>query len=96
MPLDLAPDDNTERIALENAGRVLIIRLREEFPRFAATCVEGESDGPYIEISSFAHFVDKEVQIDPLNIKRIDTGTNNAIQLRKNAPPSGKGTGPQR
>jgi len=38
----------------------------------------------------------REVQIDPLNLKRIDTGTNNAIQLRKNAPPSGKGTGPQR
>ena len=49
MPPDLTPDDNTERIALENAGRVLIIRLREEFPRFAATCIEGESDGPCID-----------------------------------------------
>jgi hypothetical protein len=58
---DLTADDNTERIALENAGRTLIIRLREEFPRFAATCCEDESDGPYIDISHFAHFVDEEL-----------------------------------
>jgi len=38
----------------------------------------------------------REIQLDPSNLKRIDTGTNNAIQLREVHPSFGKGTVPQK
>jgi general secretion pathway protein D len=37
----------------------------------------------------------REIQLDPSNLRRIDTGTNNAIQLRE-VQPAPKGTEPQR
>lgn len=38
----------------------------------------------------------REVQLDPLNLRRIDTGTNNVIQLREVHHPSEEATEPQR
>lgn len=38
----------------------------------------------------------REIQLDPVNLRRIDTGTNNAIQLREIHAPSVKGTEPQK
>ncbi len=67
---DLIADDSAEDIALENAGRALMIRLRRGFPRFAETWATyladwgGESVGPYIDIGEFAHFVDKQLLCD--------------------------------
>lgn len=38
----------------------------------------------------------REIQLDPSNLRRIDTGTNTAIQLREIRTPSAKGTEPQK
>jgi len=64
---DEPTEDSREELALKTAGRALIMRLCEEFPRFAVAWEKylagwgGESCGPYMDIAEFAHFVDNEL-----------------------------------
>jgi hypothetical protein len=61
------PDENLERIALEHAGKTLMLRLREAFPHFEETWAAHvaywgvEPAGAFLDISEFAHFVDKKL-----------------------------------
>jgi hypothetical protein len=60
-------DENANNLALKAAGEALISRLRQAFPRFErawneyiASCC-GDSDGPYLDVNAFAHFLDEEL-----------------------------------
>jgi hypothetical protein len=65
MYSDVPFEESTEQTALKNAGRALMLRLREAVPLFEAAWLahleywEGEPAGSYIDISEFAHFTDE-------------------------------------